>query len=81
MTGSAHLIMAHIAGVPLEEAVLSLAPVLALGGWGYLRAMGLTLGWVTSSTTRSGPAQPIRRRIGTPTRRYRAQLLGLPPLR
>jgi hypothetical protein len=39
MTGSAHLIMAHIAGVPLEEAVLSLAPVLALGGWGYLRAM------------------------------------------
>jgi hypothetical protein len=39
MTGSAPLIMAHIAGVPLEEAVLSFAPVLVLGGWGYLRAM------------------------------------------
>jgi hypothetical protein len=39
MTGSTPLILAHIAGVPLEETVLSLAPVLALGGWGYLRAM------------------------------------------
>jgi hypothetical protein len=39
MTGSAPLIVAHVAGVPLGEAVLSLAPVLALGGWEYLRAM------------------------------------------
>jgi hypothetical protein len=39
MTGSTPLIVAHIGGVPLEETVLTLAPVLALGGWGYLRAL------------------------------------------
>ncbi len=38
MTGAAPLILAHVAGIPFEEAVLSLAPVLALGGWAYLRA-------------------------------------------
>ena len=37
MTGAAPL-LAHVAGIPFEEAVLSLAPVLALGGWAYLRA-------------------------------------------
>jgi hypothetical protein len=39
MTGSTPMIVAHIVGVPIEETVLTLAPVIALGGWGYLRAM------------------------------------------
>ena len=52
MTDSAPLIMAHIAGVPLEEAVLSLAPVLALGGWEYLRAIA------KSRLRRNAPGTP-----------------------
>ncbi len=38
MTGAVPLILAHVAGIPLEEAVLSIVPVLAVGGWAYLRA-------------------------------------------
>jgi hypothetical protein len=39
MTGPASSVLAHIAGAPLKETVLFLAPLLALGGWGYLRAL------------------------------------------
>ena len=33
------LILAHVAGAPVEEMLLTLAPVLSLGGWAYLRGL------------------------------------------
>lgn len=44
--GPVPVVVAHVAGIPVEETILSSAPVLALGGWAFLRA------WLTRQQER-----------------------------
>jgi hypothetical protein len=37
MSGAGYVIVAHIAGIPVEETLLSIVPVFGVGGWAYLR--------------------------------------------